>query len=135
MERLALENPRSPQILEFTDHLELDGRGTTVERHSPWSNQGWLHWNVPVDTTSSDPRQCAGERGEVIPSLDEVAAWLEASLFDPSEGETEVPTHVGRWRQQKGPDEPQAAVEKERINEYQLQRDAIPTATPRAGAL
>ena len=91
--------------------------------------------DVPVDTTSSDLRQYGGERSEVIPSLDEVAAWLEASLLDPSEGETEVPTHVGRWRQQKGPDEPQAAVEKERIDEYQLQRDAIPTATPRAGAL
>ena len=37
--------------------------------------------------------------------FDEVVAWLEASLLDPSEGE-EPPT-VGRWRQQKGPDEPQ----------------------------
>ena len=78
-------------------------------------------------------------RAEVIPSLDEVVAWLEAGLLDPSEGETEEPSHVGRWRQQKGPDEPQAAVEREveeeRIGEYKPQKDAMPTAIPQAGAL
>ena len=109
------------------------------KRHPPWSNQGWLPWNSPVDTTSKDPRQYGGERSEVIPSLDEVVAWLEAGLLDPSEGETEEPSHVGRWRQQKGPHEPQAAFEKEaeeeRIGEYKPQKDAMPTAIPRAGAL
>ena len=66
-------------------------------------------------------------------------ALLEAGLLDPSEGETEEPSHVGRWRQHEGPDEPQAAVEKEsegeRMNEYKPQRNAMPTAILRAGAL
>ena len=42
--------------------------------------------------------------------------------MDPREGETEEPFPVGRWRQQKEPDEPHAAVEKERINEYKPQK-------------
>ena len=81
-------------------------------RPSSWSNQGWRQWEF-VDTTSSEPRQYGGERAEVIPLLDEVVAWWEAGLLDPREGEAEEPSHVGRWRRQKGPDEPQAAVEKE----------------------
>ena len=96
-------------------------------RYPPWSNQGWLQSNSPVETTSNDPRQYGGERDEAIPSLDEVVAWLEAGMLDTREGETEELFHVGRWRQQKGPDEPQAAVEKEveeeRIDEYKPLRD------------
>ena len=56
-------------------------------------------------------------------------------MLDPSEDETEEPSHVGRWRRQKGPDEFQAAVEEERINEYSPQRDAMLTAIPRACTL
>ena len=74
-------------------------------RPSFWSNQGWRQWNSLVDTTSSDPLQYGGERAEVIPPLDEVVAWWEAGLLDPREDETEEPTHVGHWRQQKGSDE------------------------------
>ena len=55
--------------------------------------------------------------------------------MDPTEGEVGEPSHVGRWRQQKGPDEPPAAVEEERIDKYKPQRDAMPTAIPRAGPL
>ena len=65
-------------------------------RHPPWSNQGWLQSNSPVETTINDPRQCGGERDEVIPSLVVVVAWLEAGLLDAREGETEEPFHVGR---------------------------------------
>ena len=108
-------------------------------RHSSWSNQCWIQWNSPVGTTSSDPRRCGGERSEVIPSLDEVMACLEAGLLDATEGETEEPSHVGRWRQQNGPDEPQAAVEKEveeeRIDQHKPQRDAMLTVILRAGTL
>ena len=96
-------------------------------RHSPWSKPDWLQRNSPIDTTSSDPRQYGAERIEVIPSLNEVVAWWEAGSLDPSEGETEEPLHVGRWRQQKGPDEPQAAVEEERIDKCKPQRDAMLT--------
>ena len=61
--RLALENP---------DHWSSSSSSTSQAgwtrhgwgRHSPWSNQGWLQWNSPVDTTSNDPRQYGGERGE-----------------------------------------------------------------------
>ena len=67
--------------------------------------------------------------------MNEVAAWFEAGLLDPSEGETEEPSHVGRWRRQKGPAEFQAAVEEERIDEYSPQRDAMLTAISRAGTL
>ena len=55
-------------------------------------------------------------------------------MLDPREGETEEPFHVGHWRQQRGPGEPQAAVEEERMNEDKPQRDAVPTAIPGAGA-
>ena len=110
MERLALEDLRP---LEFLELIDFSSR---------------------IETTSSDPRQYGGERDEVIPSLDEVVAWLEAGLLDPCEGETEEPFHVGRCRQQKGPDEPQAAVEEEGIDEYKPQRDAMPTAISRACA-
>ena len=41
------------------------------------------------------------EWGEDIPSWDEIGAWWRAGLLDPSEGETEGSSHVGRWRQQK----------------------------------
>ena len=75
-----------------------------------------------------------GERDEVSHSLDEVMAWLEAGLLDPCEGETEELFHVGRWRRQKGPDEPQAAGEEEIINEDKPQKDDMPTAISRAGA-
>ena len=52
-------------------------------------------------------------------------------------------TLVGGWhcwtrakaRPKKGPDESQVAVEEERINEYKLQRGALPTAIPRAGVV
>ena len=37
----------------------------------------------PVDITSNDPRQSGDERGEVIPSWDEIEAWWEAGLLDP----------------------------------------------------
>ena len=64
-------------------------------------------------------------------------AWWEAGLLDPREGETEEPSHVGRWRRQKAPEEPQAAVEKEveddKIDGYKLQRDATLTAIPQSG--
>ena len=103
-------------------------------RPQPSSKQGWLPWNSPADT-SKDPRQYGGERSEVIPSLDEVVAWLEASMLDPSEGEIEEPSHVGSWRQPKEAVEPQAAVEEDRIYERKPQRDVMPTAIPRAGAL
>ena len=99
-------------------------------RPSFWSNQCWRQWNSLVDTTSSDPLQYGGERAEVIPPLDEVVAWLEAGMLDPSEGETEEPSHLGRWRQPKEAVEPQAAVEEERIDEYSPRRDAMPTAIP-----
>ena len=92
-----------------------------------------------VETTSSDPQWCGDERGEVIPSLDEVVAWWEAGLLDPREGETEEPCHAGRWRRQKWPGEPQAAVEKEveeeNIDGYKLQRVAIPQAGSVQGAV
>ena len=55
--------------------------------------------------------------------------------MDPSEGEIEEPSHVGRWRQPKEAVEPQAAVDEERIYEHKPQRDVMPTAIPRAGAL
>ena len=98
--------------------LELHGRGTTGDDIS--------HGQTRVGHTAMRPW---------IPPAMIHGSMVAAGLLDPSEGETEEPTHVGRWRQQKGPGEPQAAVEKERINEYQLQRDAMPTAMPRAGAL
>ena len=47
-----------------------------------------------------------GEQDEVILSLDEVVAWLEAGLLDPREGETEEPFHVGRWRRSIGREAP-----------------------------
>ena len=56
-------------------------------------------------------------------------------MLDPSEGETEEPSHLGRWRQPKEAVEPQAAVEEDRIYEHKPQRDVMPTAIPRAGAL
>ena len=62
-------------------------------------------------------------------------AWFEARLLDPSEGEIEEPSHVGRWRQPKEAVEPRAAVEEDRIYEYKPQRDVMPTAILRAGAL
>ena len=70
--------------------------------------------------------------------MDEVVAWLEAGLLDLREGETEEPSHVGRWRQQKGPDEPQAVekkVEEVRINKHEPWRDAMRTAISQACAL
>ena len=102
-----------------------DGR-----QHSPW-----LPWNLPVDVTGKEPRQSGDERSEVIPSWDETEAWWEAGLLNPSEGETEEPSRVGRWRQQKGPDEPQSAVEEEKVKEYKPQENDRLTAVPRAGAL
>ena len=88
-----------------------DGR-----QHSPWPQ-----WNFTVDVTGNDPRQSCDERGEVIPSWDEIKAWWEAGLLDPREGETEEPSRVGRWRPQKEPHEPQTAVEKEKVKEYKPQ--------------
>ena len=49
-------------------------------------------------------------------------------MLDPSEGEIEEPSHVGRWRQPKEAVEPRAAVEEDRIYEYKPQRDVMPTA-------
>ena len=72
-----------------------------VDRAQPWSDQGWLQWDATVHTTNHDLRQYGGERGEVVPSWDEIDAWWEAGLLDPTEGETEGSSHVGRWRQQK----------------------------------
>ena len=99
-------------------------------QHSPW-----LPWNLPVDVTSNDPRQSSDERSEIIPSWDEIEAWWEAGLFDFRGGETEEPSLHGRWRQQKGPDEPQAAVEEEKVKDYKPQENDRLTAVPRAGAL
>ena len=81
-----LEDPRSPEFLEFIDfssRMDVARRG----RHSPWSNPDWLPGNSP-DTTTSDPRQCGGERSDVFLSLNEVVAW-------PSGGETEEPLGAG----------------------------------------
>ena len=65
-----------PRVHRFR---ELDGRGTTGNIIlTSRSNQGWLQSNSLVETTSNDPRQYGGERSEVILSLDEVVAWLEA---------------------------------------------------------
>ena len=62
MERLALENPRSLEFLEFIDTsrilMDVSQLGTTTSGIRP------------VDTTSSDPRQYGDGRGEVIPSFD-----------------------------------------------------------------
>ena len=44
------------------------------KRHPPWSNQGWLPWNSPVDTTSKDPRQYGGERARLFPHW--TKSWL-----------------------------------------------------------
>ena len=57
MERLAPEDPRSLELLEFID------TSTVLMDVSK-------QWNSPVDTTSSDPRQYGDGRGEVIPSFD-----------------------------------------------------------------
>ena len=73
-----------------------------------------LQRNLPVDVTSNDPRQSGDERDEFEP-------WREAGLLDPSEGEPEEPSRVGRWRQPKGPDEPQAAVEEVKVTENKPQ--------------
>ena len=81
----SLSNPRAGWMWH-------DGK-----QHSPW-----LQGNLPVDVTSNDPQQSSDERSEVIPSLDETEDWREAGLLDVREGETEEPSHVGRWRQQKG---------------------------------
>ena len=89
-----------------------DGR-----QHSPW-----LQWNLPVDVTSNDPRQSSDTQGKVIPPRDDA-------------GETKEPSHVGRWRQQKEPDEPQTAVEEETVKESKRQEKDKLTAVPRAGAM
>ena len=93
------------------------------KQHSPW-----LQWNLPVDVTGNDPRQSGDER-------DEIKACWEAGLLDPSEGETEEPPRVGRWRPQKEPDEPQTADEEEKVKEYKPQEKDRLAAVPRAGAL
>ena len=54
----------TPQAYSWTWH--------NWEHHAPLSNQGSPQWNSPVDTTSSDPRQCGDGRGEVIPTFDGV---------------------------------------------------------------
>ena len=46
-------------------------------------------------------QECGGERGEDIPSWEEINAWWKAGLLDPSEGETKESSHEGRWGQQK----------------------------------
>ena len=96
---------------------------------------GFAAIEFALDVTSNDPRQSGDERGEVVPSRYEIEAWWEAGLLDPSEGETQEPSRVGRWRQQKGPDEPQAAVEEEKVKECQPQGKDRLTAVRRADAL
>ena len=44
-----------------------------MKERGAWSNQ----WNSSVNTTNSDPRQNGDGRSEVVPSWDEVTAWLE----------------------------------------------------------
>ena len=46
--------------------LRLDGRGTG--NIIPFGQT--TQWNSPVDTTSNDPQEYGGGRGEVIPSFD-----------------------------------------------------------------
>ena len=102
-------------------------------RPQQWSNQSWLPWNSPADTTCKDPRQYGGER--LFPHW--TKSWLgwRPACWTPAEGEIEEPSHVRRWRQPKEAVEPQAAVEEERIYEYKPQRGVMATAIPRAGAL
>ena len=90
--------------------------------HDARQHSLWLPWNLPVDVTGNNPRQSGDERGEVIPLWDEIEASWKASLLDPREGESEEPSRAGRWRQQKGPDEPQSAVEDEKVKEYRPQK-------------
>ena len=115
-----------PRVHQF---LKLDGRSTTgYNIHLGQTRVGYK--SSPVDTTSSDPRQYGGERSESYSLI-----GRSRGLLDPSEGETEEPSHLGRWRRQKGTDEFQAAVEEERIDKYSPRRDAMLTAIPRAGTL
>ena len=128
MERLALENPRSLEFVEFIDPSSWDGRGTIGSDIRLGQTRDGYNGIHPLTPRAMIHGSMVTNGAKVIPSLDEVVAWLEASLLDPSEGETEEPSHV---RQQKGPDEPQAAVEKEveeeKIEEYEPQRDAMIT--------
>ena len=90
---------------------ELDGRGTTGDeiRHGqtrvgynricPLKPPAMIHGSVVANGTKSFPHWTKSWLG-----------WRPACC-DVREGETEDPFHVGRWRPQKGPDEPQAAVE------------------------
>ena len=55
--------------------------------------------------------------------------------MDPSEGETEEPTRVGRWRPLKEPYEPQTAVKEEKVKEYNPQEKDRVAAVSRAAAL
>ena len=66
------------------------------------------HVRFTQEETYQQPH--GGERDEVIPSLDEVVAWLEAGLLDHREGETEEPFHVGRWRRSIGREAPAKLV-------------------------
>ena len=108
-----------PRVHRF---LKLDGCGTTGDDlrfgQTRVGDKGIRSLTPPVVIHGM-----AGNGPKLFPRW--TRSWLggEASFLDPSEGETEEPSHVRRWRQQKGPDESQSAVEEERIDEYKPQRE------------
>ena len=110
--------------------LELDGCGSMEDNIRLGSNK-----NFPVDVTSNDPRQSSDERGEVIPSRDEIKAWLGGRLVGPQRRRDRRTVSRRRWRQPKGPDEPQAALEEVKVKEYKPQGKERFTAVPRASPL
>ena len=115
MERLALEDPRSPEFLEFIDSLKLDGCSTTADDHRFGETRVGDNGVRSLTPAVVIHDSMMGNGPKLFSRW--TKSWLGGSLacWTNGEGETEEPTktHVGRWRRQKGPDEPQAAVEKE----------------------
>ena len=113
-------------------HRSLE-RGTTGDDLSHGQTRVGFPWNLPTDTTSKDPRQYGGER--LFPHWTKSWLGLRPACWTPAKAKSKKPSHVGRWRQPKEAVEPRAAVEEDRTCEHGPQRDVMPTAIPRAGAL
>ena len=131
--RTGAGEPQITGVPRVHRHLKLDGRGTTGDAIRLGQTRLGYNGIRPLTPPAMIHGSTVANGAKLFRGL------VGGRLLDPSEGETEEPSHVGRWRQHEGPDEAQAAVEKEveeeRINEYKPQRKAMLTAILRAGAL
>ena len=100
-------------------------------RYPPWSNHNPTH---PLTPPPMIHGSMVATGAKLLPHWTKSRLGGRPACWTLAKAKPKNRPMSGAGDSRRDPDEPQAAVEEERINEHRPQRDAMLTAVPRAGA-